>query len=80
MTNALHLPLLDLRVGDRVESAKPWFDDGASLAGTVTEVYLPNAKRNAQCPVVPRYRVEWDRVEGERSSGYYLRRDLRPLS
>ena len=72
MSQAMHLPLIELSVGDRVQFANP---DAWDVQGKVTEVFHTKPSRTGKCPLTTWYRVEWD----DNSMGWYYRRDLRPL-
>ena len=64
----LHLPLLDIHEGSKVEHRD------LCLRGVVLEVFTPKAPRGSKCPLRLRYKVRWK----NKSKGWYFRKDLRP--
>lgn len=68
MTTALHLPLLELNEGDKVECIN------CGSHGKVAEIFTPKSTRHSRCPVRPRYRIVC-----HCGSSWHFRNQLRPI-
>lgn len=69
MNTALHLPLLTLSEGDKVECVR------TGKRGKIVEVFHTRAHKRSKCPVTTWHWVKWK----DKTKSWYKRFELRPI-